>query len=132
MSIEGQKLANCGCRSGSEDGFGEAEAVEVAENGDGSSFGTKHLLSHGLDLSSGDRLDFVDDLVEIKEAIEVHFLAREVGHACRRGLEAQHEVALQLVFHPPQFIRADQSLLEGAELTHDLAENTRDRLARGA
>ena len=57
---------------------GNFQAAQIAEGGDGDGFGLEEFLGDGLQVFSGNGFDFFDELVEILEVVEIHFLAGQV------------------------------------------------------
>ena len=110
---------------------GDGETVEGAENGDGDLFRLEKSLSESLDFLASDSLDGCKDFVERREAVEVEFLAREVGHAGTGRLEGEHQRTFQVIFGAQQFFFGDRRLLHGAEFGDGHIEDLADGFLGG-
>ncbi len=74
----------------------QLEAVQVAKHGDCDRVGKKEFIGKFPYFFGGDTLDFLNQFVHAVEAIEVHLLPSQAGHARSRGLERQHQAALSV------------------------------------
>ena len=95
------------------------EAVEAAEKGEGDSVRMKEVGGHLHDLFFSDGFDAVEDFVEAEEALEVHLLAGEVGHAGHGAFEGEQEIALELILGAAELAWLERLGLEAAEFLHD-------------
>src|ERR1017187_4374019 len=110
----------------------DGEVAEVADQGEGDGFGPEELLGEGLDRGRVDGFDLGDDLVNGEEAAEVHLLTRQVGHAAGGGFEAEHDVALELVFGSLQLCLRDGIFFETTQFLDGEPEDFRGFFGGGA
>ena len=95
------------------------QAVEAAEQGEGDAVGVEEVRGHGHDFFFGDGFDAVDNLVELEEALEVHLLASEVGHARHGAFEREQEIAFELILGAAELAGLERLSFETAEFLHD-------------
>jgi len=116
-----------GRSSAGQAGAVEGEPVEGAEDGRGNLFGTEKIASEILDVFASDGINGSKNFVERKEALEIEFLAREIGHSRICGLERKHERAFEVILGAEKFFLGDGRFLEGAKFgdgeVHDLANS---------
>src|SRR5579871_1468880 len=123
-----------GCR---EKSAGEAfavdgEAVDGAEDGDGDAVRLEEGAGELLDLLGGNGFDAGEDFVEGGEAVEVEFLASEIGHARAGGFEREHQRALEVVLGATQLFLGNRRIFHGAKFGDGEIENLADGFLAGA
>lgn len=101
----------------------EMEAIEIANDGGGNLVGAEEFICGGEDLLARDGFDGGEDFVLRKEAAEVHFRARKIGHARAGGFERQNHRALQIILCATQFFAAHRIVFEVSQLFGDEGED---------
>src|SRR6266496_4414443 len=79
----------------------------------------EEFTCESLNIFSRDFLDALHHLVESEKALEIKFLARQVGHTARGGFKPQHERTFEMIFGAAQFFNGNQIFLEIAQLPDD-------------
>jgi len=110
----------------------ERETVEGAEDGDGDTLGVKKFLGERVDFFARDSFDRGENVVERVKAVEIEFLAREVGHAGAAGFEREHERTLEMIFSAQELFRGDGRFLQGAEFLDGEIDDLADAFRRSA
>src|ERR1035437_9935557 len=110
----------------------QLDPIQATQQCDGDAGRVKELLRHGLYLGRVHCADAGDDLINSNELVEVHLLARQVGHARIGALHPQQDVALDLILGAGQLFHAQQLLLQLAELLQYQLHHVQTLIYRGA
>ena len=110
----------------------EVETFEAAEQGDGDAVGLEEVPGLGHDLFLGDAFDAVEDLGDGEEALEVHLLAGEVGHAGHGAFEREEQIALELILGAAELAGLERLGFEAAKLLHDEVDDLKGAIRGGA
>src|SRR5438067_12832289 len=97
----------------------DLESVEISQHRQADVLLIEESLRDALDIVGGNNLDAVDQLVQGKEVLEIHFLPCQIRHTAGSGFEAEHERALEMILRPAQFLIGNPILLELLEFLED-------------
>src|SRR5579863_1257527 len=116
----------------SEAGAVESETVEGAEDGDGDTLGVKKLLGERVDFFARDSFNRGEDVVERVKAVEIEFLASQVGHAGAAGFQREHQRTLEMILGAQELFRGDGRFLQGAKFLDGEIDDLTDAFCRSA
>src|ERR1043165_4546156 len=101
----------------------DPQAIEIERRLDLRSDNRRHrravaeqVARDALHVIGGHVVDALQDLVERELLAEIDLLTRELRHAARRVLEAQHEAAFEMILGALQFRDLDGLLAQAAQL----------------
>src|ERR1039458_7342588 len=108
------------------------QSVEIAQHRHRDAIRLEQFVGRFQYAFHGHYLDALNDFVHAEKAVVVHFLPRQVRHARRARLQAQHQASLQLVLGALQFFVGDGIQFQLAKLVHDGLHDLGGRLPRRA
>src|ERR1035437_2147386 len=110
----------------------DLQSVEIAQYGHRDALRLEKFVRRYQYAFYGHCLDALNDFVHAEKAVVVHFLPRQVRHARRTRLQAQHQASLQLVLGAFQLFVGDGIQFQLAKLVHDGLHDLGGRLPRRA
>src|ERR1700680_1924963 len=100
------------------------QAGQISKGREGDRFRLEEFVGQGGQVVGGYGFDSLDQFVEVVEAVEIHFLARQVRHASGARFERQHQASFELGFRATEFFVRHGFRLELSEFAdyrlHDL------------
>src|SRR5580692_4258279 len=130
--FESRITLSCKCRSAGQLVAGQLQAGKISQHGYGNRFGFEKLVGQFGEILGSDGFDFLDEFVEIVEAVEIHFLASQIRHAGGARFEREHQAAFELGFGALEFFFRHRFGFEAAKLFHHRLNDFRGRCQRSA